>query len=112
MEDQAEKLIENFWKHADYVPVDVALAWFTGHIDHKCRSKNILLDARVANQPGRNKNWEIELLFVEPDRQCRREFFACHESKHFTSYSITLGSREFWFDRYDCALSFLQFEDN
>lgn len=113
MEDQARKLIANYWNNAkQHIPqVDTALAWFVEHKYHSCRNDRVLLDVRASRRPGRKKNWQIELLFRTANQQRKRAFFACHDSKHFTSYSLTLEDREFWFDDYNTALEFLNFKD-
>ena len=111
MEDQTKQVIAYLHTHSDVIPVDVALAWFEEHIAQRCRANRVLLDARVSYQLGKNINWQIELLFGIDRKRCRKGFFACHTNKHFTGYRITLGDRVFWFDEFETALNFLNFEE-
>jgi len=112
-DDTRQELLSNCWKHAKNknIPVEQALNWFSKRVDCKSQSNDVLLQCRVCSEPRGNKNWEIELLF-KSEENCNRRwktgYFACHLSKDFTTYSITLGEREFWFDQYQTALNFFQ----
>lgn len=86
------------------------------YIKDRKRSKNVLLDCAVSPHPrGLNKLWEIELSFFQVKLRLGRlmvgtpvsGFFACHQQRDFTTYSINIGGREFWFDQYDLALAAL-----
>ena len=81
-------------------------------INSKVRTKDILCSVRIEQHPKGNKQWEIELLLQD----CRsssvtfsKGYLACHLSKDFLTFSITLDGREYWFDRYQAALEFLGF---
>ena len=112
MEKRVKQLIANYSRNVNQpAKLDDALAWFVNHIDQRCRYNIILSDVRPSRRPGRNKRWQIELLFNSVSQRNKRGFFACHDSKHFMSYSFTLEDRDYWFDNYDSALNFLQFEE-
>lgn len=81
-------------------------------INSEVRTKDILCSVRIEHHPKGNKQWEIELLLQD----CRsstvtfsKGYFACHLSKDFLTFSLTLDGREYWFDRYQAALEFLGF---
>lgn len=83
-----------------------------GCINEKVRTKDVLCELRIKENPTGNKQWEIELLLVNPcsiKEESKKGFFACHQSNGFTTYSITLNGQEYWFDRYQAALEFLGF---
>ncbi len=83
-------------------------------------SQEILLDAQILPIPRNNSNktWEIELtLFHVTDRvgdwprgKPYQGFFSCHKTGSFTTYSISIGGRELWFDQHENAISSLSHE--
>ena len=84
--------------------------WFSEHRYWVSRSNDILIDAKMSQFPKGNKSWEIELVFQSSahDGKPYSGYFACHDSKRLTTYSVTLKNREYWFDQIDRALGFLE----
>lgn len=83
-----------------------------GCLNEEVCTKDILCELRIEDNPTGNKQWEIELFLTDPHSrtgESRKGFFACHQSKGFVTYSITLHGQEYWFDRYQAALEFLGF---
>lgn len=110
MEIQRKTQID-FYVHSG-IPRTKAEVLLRENINREVRSRDILTDVRIEQNPRGNKQWEIVLVLQDPgsDSECTGiGYFACHMSKGFVTYSITLEGREYWFDKYQAALSFLGF---